>query len=356
MNAKYEKLANLIKDSIPSLVRQGELKLPTEADFCNRYNISRETVRRAIDTLVEEGIVYRIQGSGTFIRPYTVNSYRRDIAIILPTSTEYIYPALIKDLSLNLTRQNYNPSIYISDNSINTERQILASFDTDTLAGIIAEPVKSFLPTPNIDLYEKFDSLNIPVLFIKSSYSNLSNFLYIRGDDNYGGYLAGKHLIEKGHTKISFLLNRDSAEGLDRLSGALAALTDSSFPIDDDIVYWFNDENITRLRFNEDISFINDFIDKKTADTTACICQNDEIAYFLIRELSRRKIQIPSEFAVVSFDNSYLSDFGQIPITSLACEDGALHSTICETMLHLINGESTTSSTLSWHIIQRKST
>ena len=42
-------------------------RLPTEPVLCTAFNVSRITVRRAIDDLVAEGLVVRRQGSGTFV-------------------------------------------------------------------------------------------------------------------------------------------------------------------------------------------------------------------------------------------------------------------------------------------------
>lgn len=42
-------------------------KLPTERDLASRFDVSRLTVRRALDRLEQEGLVYRVQGSGTFV-------------------------------------------------------------------------------------------------------------------------------------------------------------------------------------------------------------------------------------------------------------------------------------------------
>src|SRR5688572_17361940 len=48
--------------------------LPTEAEICERFGISRYTAREAVRQLTERGIVTRRAGIGTTIRNNTVNA------------------------------------------------------------------------------------------------------------------------------------------------------------------------------------------------------------------------------------------------------------------------------------------
>ena len=63
----YAQLTGIIKNAITSgAVKVGDL-LPSEAELCERFEISRNTVRQAIGALEEAGFVVRKRGKGTFV-------------------------------------------------------------------------------------------------------------------------------------------------------------------------------------------------------------------------------------------------------------------------------------------------
>ncbi|MFW0179860.1 GntR family transcriptional regulator [Rothia sp. CCM 9418] len=63
---KYLRLAHYL---CTTYIDQGapHTLLPTERELQERFNISRDTVRRAIATLQRRGLVYNVQGSGTYV-------------------------------------------------------------------------------------------------------------------------------------------------------------------------------------------------------------------------------------------------------------------------------------------------
>lgn len=64
-------LYHQLKEYLRTLVDDGILKpgdaVPSERELCARHGISRMTVSKAISTLVNEGVLYREQGRGTFV-------------------------------------------------------------------------------------------------------------------------------------------------------------------------------------------------------------------------------------------------------------------------------------------------
>lgn len=63
----YEQLKQAITGMIEAgLLRSGE-QIPTTAELCQRFGVSHITVTRALNDLVHQGIITRIQGKGTFV-------------------------------------------------------------------------------------------------------------------------------------------------------------------------------------------------------------------------------------------------------------------------------------------------
>ncbi|GII81831.1 transcriptional regulator [Sphaerisporangium rufum] len=63
----YEQLKRLIVQQIDTEGLQPGDLLPSEIELCDRYDVSRTVVRQAIGDLVNEGLLHRMRGKGTFV-------------------------------------------------------------------------------------------------------------------------------------------------------------------------------------------------------------------------------------------------------------------------------------------------
>jgi len=63
----YQQLQRTLRQAIETRVLGPDDALPPERDLASDFNVSRITVRKAIDGLVSEGLLVRRQGSGTFV-------------------------------------------------------------------------------------------------------------------------------------------------------------------------------------------------------------------------------------------------------------------------------------------------
>ena len=63
----YFQIKSIIKSQILSNEFKGQDRLPSEAELCKRYHVSRGTLRQALSELLREELVYRVRGKGTFV-------------------------------------------------------------------------------------------------------------------------------------------------------------------------------------------------------------------------------------------------------------------------------------------------
>ena len=63
----YQQLQRALREIIEKRVLGADDALPPERDLAEQLSVSRITVRKAVDGLVEEGLLVRRQGSGTFV-------------------------------------------------------------------------------------------------------------------------------------------------------------------------------------------------------------------------------------------------------------------------------------------------
>ena len=96
--SSYRLLTQLLREQVYRDEYPEGQALPTELALVKEHGLSRQTVRRAYQDLVAEGLVYRVQGRGTFVTPHQTR-YRRPFGSVddlmklqLDTDFELVQP------------------------------------------------------------------------------------------------------------------------------------------------------------------------------------------------------------------------------------------------------------------------
>ena len=107
MQKKYERIVSWVQEEIANgSLHRGD-KLPSENDLMERFGVSRQTVRRAMEELASSGVAEGRRGSGTYV---TVNTRRYAgkeirIAVMLTYVDTYIFPSIIKGIESVFSRE-----------------------------------------------------------------------------------------------------------------------------------------------------------------------------------------------------------------------------------------------------------
>ncbi|MDD6039466.1 MAG: GntR family transcriptional regulator [bacterium] len=355
MAPKYLQIANELKNNLKQYTIDGTNKLPTEQQLCEHFHASRQTIRQSLLQLEQLGFIVRRQGSGSFLTGLQPDADKNIIVVLLPTDSEYTYARQYATLSAELHKYGFSSELYLTNYSIAIERRILLTLQARQIGGIIIEPVKSALPNPNLDLFQRFFSEQIPVIFLQNNYSNFPVQLCARIDQISGGMLATNYLLSRHHQSIGAIFSSDTVEGHDRYLGYALAMNEAKLPFSDDSILWYDTNDLLALEKKQDTRFLTDYIHQHLSSCSAVICHNDEIAYWLIKELSYSGIQVPVDLSIISFDNSYLCDFSSPGITSLSCKELSPVRLAVHLLLAKLQGIHPPQDVISYEIIERDS-
>ncbi|WP_085522763.1 GntR family transcriptional regulator [Tuberibacillus sp. Marseille-P3662] len=112
----------LVKEQILELIRNGTYEvgsqLPTESDLCTFFDVSRTTIRLALQQLELEGQIHKIQGKGTFVSEVKINE---QITQNIKSFSEQMKDAGLNPYSkvLNL---DVTPATILLENSLNIQQ------------------------------------------------------------------------------------------------------------------------------------------------------------------------------------------------------------------------------------------
>lgn len=322
-------------------LKQGD-KIYSESQLMTQFNVSRHTVRQAIMKLAQEGFIDTQHGKGSFVvweenKVDYSKKKPRTILVIASYLNNHIFPEIIREIEELASTHDYSVMISCTQNRIFKERDCLSRIMNSELAGIIAEPAKSALPSPNRELYEAIKEKGIPVIFIHGCY-DFSTDDYVTVDDVKAGYDATMHLIENGHVKIAGVFKLDDIQGHKRYQGMIKALCEKNLEIDESNILWLSTEDQKVILKNP---ILRRLYFKRLADCTASVCYNDDMAIAVADDLFEMGMQIPSQHSIVSFDNTPYGDAYRVPITSIEHPYGKIGNLAFHSLLAKIkNGSS----------------
>ena len=380
MAIKYKWLVEQLREIISDSIQKGINKLPTEQELAVRYRVSRQTVRAALAVLEDEREIRRIKGSGAYITGLSSLEDRNIVGILIPDEQQYEYPALINDIRVALAAEGFSCKVYPTHNHVDQERQILQFLLKSPLRALIVEPVKSALPSPNTELYQRLIQRGTSILFLGCAYPQLSQIPVIYEDNLYGAGLLVQSLVEKGHSSIAGIFQMDDQRGLERYQGFLDAMQNQGLTVPDRNICWYTTQELDDFRQSRDISFLKKFLERITPDYTAFICEDDFIAWLLWEELSlgqEKKIathaslssslqstgfkttsadhSFETTIALAAFNTSYLTTSGLLRATTLTHQTHQPGTLAAQMSINKLKGLPVSSQEVPWQLSLPKS-
>lgn len=217
------------------------------------------------------------------------------IAVIIPQTEDRrqlvfdnpFYSEMISNIEATVRKEGYHVLLAgVEKEQSYLDISVSRSLDGAILIGIYPE-----------ELYEECKQANIPIVLV-DSYIHDQFFTNVGIDDEFGGYLATKYLIEHGHKEIAIVTGSIKRDGVveKRYLGYRRALAEANIPFKKQYV------------FEDSVSFehghhVGSIIARDYLDITAVFATADIMAFGLIRSIMENGLLVPEDISVIGFDD-----------------------------------------------------
>lgn len=271
----------------------GERLVP-ERQLAASIGVSRPTVRKAVDELVKEGLLRRVQGSGVYVNK-SLSQRARQICVIYHRSTDqYVH---INSFLFTIWHH--------LEVQVNARGWVLVAASPDEsgqLPPIVAE-------SDGVILFHRSSAGNVPshlpkVVTFDAGYSVDATFVLI--DDYLGGRSAADHLYSLGHQRLAFFGDVGYYWTSERYRGVRDRALESDKPEP-----LLMSVDLTRPSVAPVVDRLREF------DITGVVCANDSQAMSLISALHRNAIRVPEDMSVTGFDDVPSAARFEPPLTTI---------------------------------------
>lgn len=251
------------------------------------------------------------------------------VALILGDIRNPFYADLAFGIQKNLDSHGYVVTTFNSEYDFKKELQFIQFAQQYHYCGIILVTVNS----EEADKYLK--SLNLPVLLVNRITEHYEGSLVVT-DNFQAGYIAARHLINLGHTRIGFLSghHKSSTASFQRFQGYKQALSNYQLLYKEEYCMFGLDWRMdTGYEAAEEL-FCKSIIQKERP--SAFLLANDLLALGFMNYCGEHEIQIPEDISIVSFDNIAYAGLHRIQLTTVSQHVETMSSEAASLMLQLL--------------------
>ncbi len=293
-----------IDTTLESISKQLDVSISTVSRVLNgkskKYRISKKTTDLILKTAQQLDYIPNQLARG--LRLKTTNT----IGLIIPDIANPFF-AKIASLIEKSARDN-GFSVIISDSEEKTEVEIssLQTLTSRKIDGIIISPVGG-----QSKHLASIKNRNIPIVTIDRQCLDLE--LPFVGSDNFkGAFTAVNYLVKNGHTRIAIIQGiKNTSVNIDRVNGYIEALKENGISVDKSLIVGEN--------FGEGNGYVEASLLLNIGKRpTAIFATGNLISLGALRAIYEKRLRIPEDISIISFDDQPYSSYLATPMTTVA--------------------------------------
>lgn len=201
--SKYERL----RDHLIAQMRSGQLvpgqMLPSEQSMVESLGVARTTVRQAMASLENEGLIRRVQGKGTFVDENVQRKLKHghDIfaLVVIETHTGF-YPSLLRGFDTAADHVKHRTIVCSTDDNVERQGDIVLQLLDQKVGGVAINPT-NYRPTPVYHI-RQLQTNSVPVVFLFRRVEGIAAPVLAIPFAEVGRR-AGEAFVERGHKRAA---------------------------------------------------------------------------------------------------------------------------------------------------------
>lgn len=332
---KYERLkAHLVGQMLAGRLKPGEA-LPSETVLAKQLGITRVTIRQAMASLENDGLVRRVRGKGNFVEPDVRRKLKRgqDIfaLVVLETRAGY-YPSLIYGFETAAQKIRHQTIVCNTENNVDRQADICLQLLDKEVGGVALNPTAD-PPTPAYQV-RQFQKHGIPVVFLHRRVEEISAPLLAIPFAEVGR-LSGKTLAELGHRRVAYCTAVWSSTSQPVEEGLREGLRSGGEEV------FLETKAIGKtIHFSEDevLAALGELFDKPEPPT-AIVTGFDSLAETIYLVLPRLGLRIPEDVSLLGFGGAWREGAVTRRLTSVVIDQVATGQLAASLLHEMRRGE-----------------
>jgi LacI family transcriptional regulator len=266
----------------------------------NTRLVSQGTRQRVLAAM--EALNYRPNALARSLRQGKTNT----LGLVLPDSANPFFAEISRSIEDEAFKRGY--SVFLCNTELDTQREL---FYVDVLSKKQVDGIIFVAAGDQADSLEFLVGRNMPVVMVDRDVPNVEVDAVLT-DNQLGGYLATRHLLELGHKRIACISGPSSiTPSAERMIGYRKALEQAGLPYDERLILRGDYHAQSGMEITH--SILN--MDPRP---TAVFALNDLMALGALRAAAEAGCIVPEELAVVGYDDLEIARFSNPPLTTIA--------------------------------------
>lgn len=303
----YIVLADKLRSAIvDNCFKPGDF-IGTEVELSKANSITRMTARRAVQILIDEGLLERQPGKGVFVKN-PQDSYQQ---IKLLSCNLNWMPSIYIGQGMKLQAEKYNAEVSLCDFRGNEEEYIKAIVDLPKAKDKSSAVLVSIHTKAFYNALLKLELANYKYVVVDEILNEFPS-PSISSENILGGKLAVQKLLELGHKNIGFIGDVQASTTEKRFRGGAIVLAENSLTYSN-VISLSNADSV----WEQDILHNIRLLKNSNSLPTAFFCSCDAVARYVYRAADKLGLSIPEDISVIGFDDDPIAEWLSPSLTTI---------------------------------------